>query len=523
MFHESLTNDGFNSMGIPEDVIVQIKDSNRSFQDVSAAVLSIWVPESLIIDVNHHGEELTGYEADQLRGSALQNIFFPEDQERILLLVNSIQKTKHSNFNELREYSLSLRKRSKRRVYCDMGIRQSSLCNDVVILTLNDISLLKQKESELRNAHQYSQGILDSVNEMIIVIDNQAKVETANNSFALSFKLGDLRPEGYPVVKFFPNIDERELTYGCLPTLGIETTAVRPDGSSFPVLLTGSVLQHDQLRFRHTIIVATDITERKAREAQIAEQQMMLVQASKLTSLGEMASSIAHEIHNPLQILSGARELAEMILNSPGFNIDMLKENLQKIDLMTLRISRTIHGLETLSRDQSKDEMSPESLKKILDDTLSLCEQKIRKSVDQFSVVMPQHPIYLLCRSTQISQILLNLLNNACDAICESRPNWLSLSVLCSDEDPTITINVVDSGPGIPQEIAKKIFQPFFTTKGVGKGTGLGLSISKKIAESHGGALDLNTYSKHTCFVLKIPRIDNKVEDNSILKIASAI
>ena len=109
----------------------------------------------------------------------------------------------------------------------------------------------------------------------------------------------------------------------------------------------------------------------------------------------------------------------------------------------------------------------------------------------------------IFCRDTQISQVLLNLLNNSFDAIAGDPEAWVELSVYQKNE--YIEISIVDSGKGISPEIQQKIMHPFFTTKEIGKGTGLGLSISKEIVKSHGGKFFVELDSANTKFVIQIP------------------
>lgn len=117
------------------------------------------------------------------------------------------------------------------------------------------------------------------------------------------------------------------------------------------------------------------------------------------------------------------------------------------------------------------------------------------------------------CRPTQISQVILNLLNNAHDAIGSLEEKWVMVSVTEIEND--IEIRVTDSGSGIPEHVRMKIMEPFFTTKPVGKGTGLGLSVSLGILKAHRGSLVVDTESKNTCFVLRFPRLQPMKEENS--------
>jgi signal transduction histidine kinase len=112
--------------------------------------------------------------------------------------------------------------------------------------------------------------------------------------------------------------------------------------------------------------------------------------------------------------------------------------------------------------------------------------------------------VVLLCRPTQISQVILNLLNNAFDAVKALNEKWVLLEVACLGTD-WIQIRVTDSGAGIAESLATKIMEPFFTTKEIGKGTGLGLSISKGIVETHGGRFFLDRSFTHTSFVIEFP------------------
>jgi signal transduction histidine kinase len=116
--------------------------------------------------------------------------------------------------------------------------------------------------------------------------------------------------------------------------------------------------------------------------------------------------------------------------------------------------------------------------------------------------------------SIQISQVILNLLNNAFDAIQDATDKWIKIQTYI--EHGQVQIRVTDCGHGISNEVAKKIMQPFFTTKPIGKGTGLGLSISKGIVEAHQGKLTIDTESKNTCFVITLPTLLQKGQTQNV-------
>jgi C4-dicarboxylate-specific signal transduction histidine kinase len=148
--------------------------------------------------------------------------------------------------------------------------------------------------------------------------------------------------------------------------------------------------------------------------------------------------------------------------------------------------------------------MQAESVAQIVRETLELCAERFRQHAIALTVEPIPDDCQVTCRGVQISQILLNLLSNAHDAV-EDRPSrWVRVVTEANEEE--VRISVVDSGPGIAREHVDRIMEPFFTTKPIGKGTGLGLSVSKGIAEANGGRLAYDPTSPETRFVLTLRR-----------------
>lgn len=228
---------------------------------------------------------------------------------------------------------------------------------------------------------------------------------------------------------------------------------------------------------------------------------------AKLSALGEMAGGIAHEINNPLAIIQGKVGQMLRMLEKEGLRPEWLKDELQKVVDTTKRISRIIDGLRSFSRSGEKDPFEPVSSKKIVTDTLAFCSEKFRTNGVELRF---DEGVDVLVhgRFVQLAQVLLNLVGNAYDAIHDLEDRWVEIRV--EDKGSFVEIRVIDSGRGIPPEVAAKIMQPFFTTKEIGKGTGLGLSISKGIVEEHGGTLDLDLACENTCFVIRLPKFANQ-------------
>lgn len=256
---------------------------------------------------------------------------------------------------------------------------------------------------------------------------------------------------------------------------------------------------------QRTAELDAQIQERERIQGVLDAQRAQMIAASKLTSLGEMAGGLAHEINSPLNIIQArASDLQETAETSEAVDSGTVVKATGSILRTSERIMRVVRGLRIFARDGRADPFEQISLQAILDDTLSLCRERFADCGIQIEVSGLDRDLTLECQRVQVSQVLLNLLNNAFDAVQLLPNKWVRIVV--SEENDRVSIAITDSGHGIPREIAEKAMQPFFTTKSVGKGTGLGLSISKGIAEAHRGQLWIDARSPNTRIVLSLPR-----------------
>jgi PAS domain S-box-containing protein len=259
-------------------------------------------------------------------------------------------------------------------------------------------------------------------------------------------------------------------------------------------------------KIQFTVGVSRDLTEK-------IELEQRTEASSKMAALGEMAGGVAHEINNPLSIVVAKAQRALKLLQKN--ETQSLAQDLERIIFNAERIGKIVKGLKSFSRDGSKDPFAAVSLSAIIQETLSFCQNRIEKNGIELridSIRLAQTDCQVECRAVQISQVLLNLLNNAIDAVSgdtrERHLKWISISVSLDDSWAEIRVN--DSGPGVPEDLELRVMQPFFTTKNVGRGTGLGLSVSLAIARDHGGFLKLDRSTSPSCFLLKIPIFQKK-------------
>ena len=244
-------------------------------------------------------------------------------------------------------------------------------------------------------------------------------------------------------------------------------------------------------------------------EKNLRMEQAKSVNASKMASLGEMAGGVAHEINNPLAIILGKSTILERMLSKPVLEKEKMHDAIDKINKNADRIARIVKGLRRFSRNAENDPYELVNLNEIMNEVMDLCFEKLKHGNISLEVVCPED-LSFDCRSTEIAQVLLNLISNASDAIEKNEDKWIQVSA--AKNKGTVTIKITDSGSGIPKEIAEKIMQPFFTTKEVGKGTGLGLSISQGIIQHHGGKFYINEQSPNTQFVIELPEAQSELK-----------
>lgn len=231
----------------------------------------------------------------------------------------------------------------------------------------------------------------------------------------------------------------------------------------------------------------------------IERERLKSLQASKLATLGELVAGIAHEINNPLSLISGCSS----ILQRKDLDPDQVNNNLQRIQKAVDRISKIVSGLKKFSRSGDELVQKRLNLVELVDECIDILSPKLnRHSVRIEKKISPDFQI--LGDEIQIEQVLINLVVNAVDAISGAKSPWVEVSA-STDSDFDYLI-VKDSGQGIDKSHQEQLFDPFFTTKGIGQGTGLGLSVSKGIAKDHGGDLEYKLLDGHTAFVLKLPK-----------------
>lgn len=267
----------------------------------------------------------------------------------------------------------------------------------------------------------------------------------------------------------------------------------------------------EQIQTKDEMIRSTNAeleTMVEVRTKKLLEAQALLTHSGRLSALGEMAGGVAHEVNNPLAIIHTLSGQLQELVQDETIDRTLLADVSRQIETTALRISKIINGLRSFSRDGTNDPFQTVAVQQVVEDALALCGEKFKNHGIEIRTAPISESLIFDCRATQIGQVLLNLLNNAYDAIASLPTRWISIEV--RDLAQEVEIFVTDSGGGIPEKIREKMFQPFFTTKELGKGTGLGLSISRGIVQSHGGSFGIDAECPNTRFVLRFPKRHRK-------------
>ena len=343
-----------------------------------------------------------------------------------------------------------------------------------------------------REAHL--QSILDTVPEAMIVIDEQGIMQSFSSAAVRLFGCSATEAIGQNIKTLMPspyseNHDgylKRYMTTGERRIIGIGRVVVgrRMDGSTFPMELAVGEMNSGDRRFFTGFI--RDLTERQQTEARLQELQSELVHISRLTAMGEMASTLAHELNQPLAAISnylrGSRRILE---GASDDNAATLRDALDKAADQAMRAGQIIRRLrDFVSRGES--ERRVENIAKLVEEAsaLALVGVKDRGIRVQFQFD-PVVELVIVDR-VQIQQVLLNLIRNAMDAMETSAARDMLIAIEPAG-DTHVKLSVTDSGTGIAPDIAGQLFQPFVTTKR--QGMGVGLSISRTIVEAHGGRI----------------------------------
>ncbi len=354
----------------------------------------------------------------------------------------------------------------------------------------------KRGEEALKRERDFIAAVLQTAGALVVVLDTEGRIVRFNRACeqASGYRFDEIK--GQRVWDFLLVPEEMEgvkAAFEDLWTKGLPNTHenfwVRKDGERRRIVWSNTVILNLRGSVEHVIATGLDVTE-------VKQMQEQLRRTERLAELGTLASGMAHEIGTPMNVIQGRAEyLLQRTTEEP------IKKGLATIIAQVERITKIMNQLLTFAR-RRPIERKPMDLKKTIADCLDIVQERLKQHRVEVETSYAEPLPLVHADPDQMSQVLLNLVLNAIQAM----PEGGRLSLALEPEGPGMKLSVADTGSGMPAETLNKIFDPFFTTKDVGAGTGLGLTVVHGIVEDHGGAIHVYSVpGRGTTFTIHLP------------------
>lgn len=490
---------------------------------VATAVDGIVVidPNGAIRSVNNATERLFGYVAAELIGRNVK-ILMPEPYagEHDTYLANYLRIGRKKIIGIGREV---VGRRKDGSVFpMDLSVGEARDDGKAIFVgIIRDITdrkaaALAQRESELR-----LRSILDTVPDAIVVIDAQGKIHSFSPAAERLFGYDSTEVIGHNVNILMPvpyreahdGYIERYLRTGERRIIGIGrvVTGRRNDGETFPMELQVGEFTFAGARYFTGFV--RDLTERQEAKRRIQDLQAELLHASRLSVMGQMASTMAHELNQPLTAVTNYLEAGRQLLVTGTVMPERLNEMMEKAIAQAQRAGDVIRRLRGFV-SKGESERRIHSLNTLVEEAVALAlvgarQRSVRASLELDHTLPP-----VLVDHVQVQQVVLNLVRNAVEAMEQVERRELTVGTRVAPGKGMAEVIVADTGPGIAPELADRLFQPFVTTKATGMG--LGLSICREIVEAHHGRLTMAPASSGgTVFRVTLPIASREAADAS--------
>jgi PAS domain S-box-containing protein len=374
----------------------------------------------------------------------------------------------------------------------------------VLIQLANQVSVAVRNAKlidELMFVRKYLEELLEHANALIVVANRERKVVVFNKAMVNLTGLSKTEVLGQDLLDFVPESERLKVMRVMAASLrgeavsGFETLVNARGGKEIRVAFSTSSVLTQTGEVEGVIAIGQDLTRMKELESRV-------VQAEKLTSLGQLAASVVHEINNPMTAVATYAEALLMRARATPTAEPSDVEKYKKIVDNSERVLRFTRDLVSYARP-AQDKPTQVDLNDAVEQAASFCEHVLSAHNVKLERDFGPVPSFLAVK-TNLVQVLVNLITNACHAMVKGGTVRVSTRV----HESCAVVQVKDDGAGIDPTVRTRIFEPFFTTKPAGKGTGLGLSIVQGIVENHGGSIEVDSsVGQGTTFTIRLPMV----------------
>lgn len=491
----------------------ELRESEISYREIfetsEACIFVHDIETGAILDVNKSACSTYGYSKAELRNIDVGQLssgvppYTLKDAARLIERAIDGEKLHFEWHRKNRDGSLH---------WDEVYLRRASIGGqDRILAFTREITARKEAEAALQASEEQYRSIFQATSDALILWDSTGQMVDANPA---AWHMAGYSKQEFFSKPFHEIIHPDSMdAYNRYRTKALdnkassmEIRAIRKDGTvidlesrSIPMPYRGQP---------HLLSITRDITEQKRIAEELARQREVLRQSEKLSAMGELLASVAHELNNPLAILMGRTALLESKVSD-----EAIRSDVQKINMAADRCGRIVSTFLSMAR-QKPPEMTHANLNQIVTSAVDLLAYALRTADIALVMDLDEDLPESLMDADQIGQIIINLLVNAQHVLEECSPPrriWITTG----QRDDRLFCRIGDNGPGIAEEIKPRIFDPFFTTKEADIGTGIGLSVSQGIARDHGGELCLEENEQGALFVLWL---DLKLSDKPVIE-----
>ncbi|MDD5687869.1 MAG: PAS domain S-box protein [Elusimicrobia bacterium] len=497
-----------------EQNMLESENKYRSlFENSNAAILITDTETGIILDANKKAEELFGRNRQEIIGMNRSKIHPLDEAEYYDKHFRNHIEKRSVDYSEA-----TIIKKNGTQVPVQIGAVVMEIQGKKVIQGIfQDITERKKAEEILKKSAKEWQDTFDSAKDSITLISSEQRLLKLNKAACKSFGKTQEELLGKKCYEIMHGTDSPIKNCPCISALetGLECEVeIEEHGRAY--LVSASPVFDDNNKLTLFVQIVKDITEHKMAEAEKLKLQAQILQSGKMAAIGQLASGVVHEINNPIGVILGFTQSIVKDIKED----DNLYKSLKSIEREAIRCKEFVRNMLTFSR-VGQTEKVISNINEVIEQSISLVEAQTKvkniQIIKSYGDNLPQIPV----NKSQIQQVIINLSNNAIDAMPQGGSLTIATTQITADEKTQMTadkksavicdkksvvISVTDTGSGMTEEVKKHLFEAFYTTKEAGKGTGLGLSLCYEIIQKHNGTIEAESeVGKGTTFKVKLP------------------